>query len=162
MTGLKVNFSAEEASSESLNFDPIPSGEYYARITDITEKEVSQGANQGKAFWNVEFTVQDGEFADRKVWTNAMLFDGALYTLAQLLKATDNADALQSGNVPNSESLVSKEVIVVVKKQRNAYMEAKNGDGEPVWGNEVKGIKSYSGTSPKAKAGVAPSVGLLP
>lgn len=39
MTGFKVNFSTEEASSEALDFDAIPSGKYYARITDVTDKE---------------------------------------------------------------------------------------------------------------------------
>lgn len=151
MAGLKVNFSTEEASSEALSFDAIPSGKYYARITDVTDKECGpESKNPGKPYWNLEFTIQDGEYEDRKVWTNCMLFDGALYTLAQLLKATDNEKALQTGDIPDGEDFISKEVIINVKKQRDTYREQKDGDGEPQWKNEVKGISKFEGESPSA------------
>lgn len=162
MAGLKVNFSTEEASSEGRSFDPIPSGEYYCRVTDVDDRECGpESKNPGKPYWAIEFTVQDGDFEDRKLWTNCMLFEGALYTLAQLLKATGNEKALETGNIPEGESFVSQELIVIVKKQRNAYMEAKNGDGEPVWSNEVKGLKPYEGVSPAKKAGKSKTGGSL-
>lgn len=160
MAGLKVNFTEEESSSQALSFDAIPSGEYYARVTDIELRECGpESKNAGKPYWNVEFTIQDGDYEDRKVWTNAMLFEGALYTLAQLLKATGYESALQTGNVPDGEDLISKECVIVVKKQRDTYREQRDGDGEPQWKNEVKGIKKYEGESPskpgnkKTKAG---------
>lgn len=164
MSGLKVNFSDNEATSESKSFDPIPSGEYYVRITNVEDAECGpESKNAGKPYWKLEFTVQDGEFESRKLWTNAMLFDGALYTLAQLLKASGHEDAIKTGNVPDGQSFVSTELIVVVKKGRNSYMEDRNADGEPVWSNEVKGIKAYTGVSPaqKGKSAVA-GTSLLP
>ena len=152
MTGFKVNFSTEEASSEALDFDAIPSGKYYARITDVTDKECGpESKNAGKPYWNLEFTIQDGAFENRKVWTNCMLFDGALYTLAQLLKATGNEAALKSGKIPDGESFISQEVIINVKKMRDTYREQRDGDGTPQWKNEVNGIKAYEGESPSAK-----------
>lgn len=145
---LHVNFSADEASSEAKSFDPLPSGNYHVRITEITTKECGPNSkNVGKEYWSVEFTVQDGEYADRKVWTNVMLFEGALYSLVQLLKATGHADAVTSGAVPDVEIFISAELTVAVKKQRNTYMEDQNGDGLPVWSSEVKSMKAFDGAA---------------
>lgn len=165
MTGLKVNFSEQEASSEARDFSAIPSGKYYARITDVEDRECGpESKNAGKPYWNLEFTIQDGDFEDRKVWTNCMLFEGALYTLSQLLKATGNEKAIKTGDIPDGESFVSKEVIISVKKQRDTYREQKDGDGEPQWKNEVKGILAFEGTSPSSGKGAvkAGSGSLLP
>lgn len=157
---MKVNFSQEEASSEARSFEPIPSSTYPARITDIDLRECGPASkNAGKPYWAVEFTIQEGEYEGRKVWTNAMLFDGALYTVAQILKATGFEDALQTGELPEADDLISAEVNVVVKKQRDTYAEERDGDGEVQWKNEVKGIKAPStlsaanGGSSKAKKG---------
>ena len=149
---LKVNFSDQEASSEARSFDPLPTGAYYCRITDVEDRECGpESKNPGKPYWSIEFTIQDGPHEGRKVWTNCMLFNGALYTLAQLLKATGNEKALQTGNIPDGESFVSKEVLINVKKQRDTYAEQRDGDGEVQWKNEVKGIKAYDGASPAGK-----------
>lgn len=157
---MKVNFSQEEASSEARSFEPIRTGTYSARITDIDLRECGPTSkNAGKPYWAVEFTIQEGEYEGRKVWTNAMLFDGALYTVAQLLKATGFEDALQTGELPEADDLISAEVNIVVKKQRDTYAEGRDGDGEVQWKNEVKGIKAPStlsaanGGSNKAKKG---------
>jgi hypothetical protein len=144
---LRVNFSDQEASSEAMSFDPIPTGTYYARITDIELRQSKSEKNLGKPYWNVEFTIQDGKFADRKVWSNVMLFDGALYTLAQLCKAALGLN-IESGEfvIPSADAFISKEVNVVVKRQRDAFAEDRDADGEPQWKNEVKGIQATSGT----------------
>ena len=144
MAPLHVNFSSEEASSEAQEFTPIPSGTYYARVTDIETKECGENSkNPGKPYWHIEFTVQEGEYNGRKLWTNAMLFEGALYTTAQLLRATGFAKSLQTGEIPDEEQLISKEVDLVVKKLRDKYREEQDGDGVAQWKNEVKGIKPH-------------------
>lgn len=167
---LKVNFSDKEASSEAREYTPLPSGSYYCRITDITVAEVKEtdgdgnpNKNAGKAYWNMEYTVQDGQFDGRKLFGNCMLFDGALYTLAQICKATGFEGVLQSGIVPDPDDLISKEVTVVIVKQRNKYKEKRNGDGEPVWDNDVKGIKAYAGaTHSSAPSSGGSSTSVLP
>lgn len=165
MSNLRVNFSDDEIASEGRSFDPVPSGQYYCRLTDLEIKECgSDSKNPGKNYWAAEFTIQDGEFENRKLWTNIMLFEGALYSLVQLLKATGYEDALKTGVIPDADDLISKECIVIVKKMRDAYREARDGDGVPQWKNEVKGIKKYEGDSPSGK-GKAVSTGagsLLP
>ena len=60
MTGLKVNFSDAEVSSEARSFEALPTGEYYCRITDNVIKESQSEKNRGKPYWALEFTVQDG------------------------------------------------------------------------------------------------------
>ena len=160
---IKVNFSQEEASSEARSFDPVPTGAYYCRITDITEKECGpESKNPGKPYWAVEFTVQDGPHADRKLWTNAMLFEGALYTIAQMMKACGFEDNLKKGTINDAEDFISKEVIVNVKKQLDTYAMDRDGDGEKRWKNEVKGIKAYEGASPASSKTGSGKGSLLP
>ncbi len=149
MANLKVNFTDDEAGSEARSFELLPTGEYEANITKVEEKIISgldndgrEKKNDGKKYWNIEFTVQSGKYTNRKAFTNCMLFDGALYTLAQLLKATGNAKAVESGTIPGDQSFVGKSVVIVVKKQRDLYAEKRDGGGDAQWKNEVKGIKA--------------------
>lgn len=162
MAGLHVNFSDQEAGSEALDFEALPSGKYYCRVTDIELKEVGQDSkNAGKNYWAIEFTVQDGEYENRKLWTNAMLFEGALYTLVQLLKATGHEDAIATGDIPDADEFLSKEVMLNVKKLRDTYRENRDGSDEPMWKNEVKGIKAYEGAKTEAPSKASKGKGTL-
>lgn len=153
MSGLKVNFTDQEADSKALDFDPIPAGKYYARLTKCEDKECGpESKNPGKPFWALTFTVQDGEFENRKVFSNCMLFAGALYTLSQLMKSTGNEAAIKTGNIPDGQTLISKEVILTVAKVRDRYKEENEGTS-PLFKNEVKGISPFTGDSPSAKVG---------
>jgi hypothetical protein len=144
ISNLRVNFSDQEANSEARSFDPIPSGKYHVRLTDIsTEKCGPTSKNPGKPYWHIEFTIQDGPHEDRKVWTNAMLFEGALYTLSQLLKATGNGEAIKTGKIPPADSFMGAELTIVVKKQVDTYAIEQgewDGTGPKPFKNEVKGI----------------------
>ena len=165
MAGFKVNFSDDEASSEARTFEAMPTGEYYVRVTDVEDAECGPNSkNPGKPYYKVEFTVQDGPHEDRKLWANAMLFNGALYTIAQLMKATGFEKELAKGDIPEGEKFVSKECIVVVKRQLDTYAMERDDDGVKQYKNEVKGIKKYEGVSPTSKStGVkAGSGSLLP
>lgn len=59
--------------SKVSSFEPIPSGIYEARITKIEEKATKDGSG---SYLNIEFTIQDGEFENRKVWTKCSLTPG--------------------------------------------------------------------------------------
>lgn len=88
--GIRVNMSAKEG--RSVTNDPLPTGKYHMAITDIELDKIKPGGegkpeNVGKPMFKVELTVQDGDYADRLAWTNVMCFDGALYSIAQMLKA---------------------------------------------------------------------------
>jgi hypothetical protein len=146
---LKVNFSDQEASSEAIDFTPVPSGTYPVLISDVETRESNSEKNPGKPYWHLEMTVvQEGHpYQGRKFWGNVMLWDGALYSLAQLLKAIGREDLLKSGKIPADPSfLVSNEIRITVQKVRDTYGEkkrAENGDDstDPLFKNEVKGYK---------------------
>lgn len=83
---IRVNMSGKEASSADR--EPLPSGKYHYKITDVELTYTKETAkNPHKPYLSFEFTVQDGKYAGRKDWTNAMCFEGALYTISQILKA---------------------------------------------------------------------------
>jgi hypothetical protein len=160
---LKVNFSAEEAGSEAFDFEPLPTGKYPVTITDGSLEECGpKSKNPGKNYWHLELTVDEGHpNAGRKFWSNVMLFDGALYSLAQLLKAIGREDLIKSGKIPTDvDTVTGKQVVAVVARQRDKYREEENADGVPVFKNEVKGYKATGTTTGNASAGGSGS--LLP
>lgn len=90
--GIRVNVSDQEAKSQDR--EPLPKGKFHYKFTDMevmfvkeTGADGSPNKNAGKPYLNLELTVQDGPFSGRKDWTNAMCFEGALYTISQILKA---------------------------------------------------------------------------
>ena len=155
---LHVNFSEEEASSEAQGGELIPRGEYLVRITDGELRESKSEKNFGKPYYNLEFTIQDGKYQGRKLWTNCMLFQPALYTLSQLMKAIGiQVRAGAQMEVPTIEELMGKEVVVTTK--------IKKADDKYDDRTEINGIKAaggMSGTGPGAKAGAGRTGSLLP
>ncbi|SRR6266542_1887698 len=150
---LRVNFSDQEASSEARDYSPMPTGKYHCCITDVEDAECGPNSkNQGKPYWRLEFTIQDGPYEMRKVWTNCMLFSPALYTLGQLLKATGYAN-LQAGevDVPPGHTFISKHVLVSVVKQRDKYNDPDGSEG--LYKNEVKGISAWDDVLADATVG---------
>jgi hypothetical protein len=154
MSGLRVNFSGDEASSEARSAELLPRGDYYTRLTDIDYREVREGKNEGKPYWNLEFTIQSGPYEDRKVWTNCMLFEPALYTLAQLLKACGYDIEEGEFEVPDPDELIGREMVAVVSVKGKSKNKQTGEEYEPR--NEVKGIKKYDANTfkqPVASAG---------
>lgn len=136
---LRVNFTDKEAESKAL--DPIPRGEYHVKITDIELATCGPNSkNAGKPYWKVQYTVQEGTFEGRKVWTNVMLFTGALYSLAQMMKAL--GFDIQSGEftLPDPDTLIGQDLVirVIVKPATDEY-DARN---------EVKNHKPFDAKTP--------------
>lgn len=145
---LKVNFSDEESSSETRTFQAMPSGFYLAAITKVEDAAVTNNdkGNFGKPFWKITLVVQEGTFAKRNLWTNVMLFEGALHSAAQLLKATGFGDMVKKGQIPNGQLLVGKTLDVNVARKRDKYQEdalREVGDNGVVFKNEVKGYRAH-------------------
>ncbi len=159
---LKVNFSDKEASSEARDFEPVPSGKYNAKVTEITLEECGENSkNPGKPYWNIEFTIQDGQYTDRKVWSNCMLFSPALYTFSQLMKALGYNVEEGDFEVPDPDELISRDVSLKVVKMRDEYKMEKEGSGDVLWKNEVKTIFPPSDGA-SLPAGASASSSLLP
>lgn len=143
----KLNFSEEDKTSTPFagGFEPVPNGDYVCNITNTELKEVSKGGNAGKPYLRVELTVSEGDYENRKFWPNVMLFDvtGGNWFISQFLRATGNADALETGNIPLGSAFEGKEVTARVVRVKDKYKNEKDGpkpDGTPWYKNEVKGF----------------------
>ncbi len=141
---LRVNFSQQEAESKALDFSPLPAGKYRATVFDVKNERCGPNSkNPGKPMWNVQFRIADGQnYDNRRVFTRAMLFEGALYTTSQLLKATGHGDAIESGNIPAGHTLVGSEVVITLSRQVDKYAMEQQGTSDKIYKNEVKGISS--------------------
>lgn len=164
----KINFSDEDRNQEgrSVIYSSLPTGDYPCVISDIDLAEVKSGPNQGKFMFKVTLTVEDEENETangRKFWPNVMLFEiqGGNWFLAQFLKATGNADALTTGNVPEAEAYLGKKVIANVKRVRDKYNEKDQPEGTILYKNEVKGFMPFS-TETVAKGKAKKTNSLLP
>ena len=71
MAELPNGFDANQVEP-SQEFDNLPAGKYVAEITDSDMRSTSRG--DGQFLW-LEFTVLDGAYASRKIWTQLNLIN---------------------------------------------------------------------------------------
>lgn len=139
--GIVVNVSSKEQAAGT--FEPIPAGWYKMTISDGELVESKSKKNKGKPMYNLEFTVQEGKFEGRKTRTNACLWEGALYTIVNLLKAlgyTVDEGALE---VPEIDELLGKDVMAKVAIRPPQEIVQEDGSKKTYdEQNEVKGFKS--------------------
>src|SRR6185503_1735600 len=111
-----VNISSQEAESTSL--DVLPSGKYLCNIVEGSVEEVKPGKkNVGKPYWKLRFVVQEGKFAGRSIYGTVMLFEGALYSLSQIMKALGYDVTAGDITVPDVEELEGKTIVVRGQKK---------------------------------------------
>ena len=166
---LRVNFTDEEAGSEARDYEALPTGKYHVAIFDGEIKFSGENAKHpGKPFWALTLQIQDGKYEGRRLWANVMLFEGALYSLAQLLKAIGREDALKTGQIPALDEILGKECVVTAQKSLDVYKMTKDGvdpktasGDERVYKTEVKGFKPWDG-NPVGVIGGESSKSLLP
>ena len=127
-----VNFT----DTGDLEFGAIPSGKYHAKITGGEMREAGPNSkNPGSQYVNWEFTIQQGEFESRKVWTNTSLLPQALFGLKALLLASGryNKDQVADELAFDIDDLVSSDLVITVGQKEY------NGDIR----NEVKRYAPY-------------------
>lgn len=149
---LKVNFTNEEATSTVREIPP--SGEYTVNITNGILKEVKPGRkNVGKPFWQLTLVVQEGPYAGTSLLSSVMLFDGALYSFAQLMKALGYDTSSGSFNVPDLDSIIGQTVNI-----KGYKMPAKTTpEGDLPERFEVKGFKKAAANNQvKASSSILP------
>lgn len=139
--GLKVNFSKDEAESKAR--EVIPTGEYTCNIAEIELREVKPGSpNVGKPFWNVQFVVDEGDYAGNRVFANIMLFegkDGTLGQLSQFLKALGYDVTPGEFELPEADDLIGKALNVRGVKKGAGYDKKAGRDLNERW--QVSGYK---------------------
>ena len=149
---LKVNFSTEEVESTTKVFTAAPPGFYLAAITKVEDASVTSNdkGNFGKPYWKVTLVIQEGAFAKRWLFANVMLFEGALHTASQLLKAVGMGDLVKKGSIPPGHTLLGKTVEVNVVRVHDKYQEAelrKAGDTTSIFKNDVRGFRAPQAAS---------------
>lgn len=171
MAGMfKLNFSEEdkESTAKAGGYDPIPAGVYELAITDIELGEVKNGANAGKPMLKVEMTSQEeeGPSKGRKFWCNVMLFDlpSGNWFIAQFLKATGFAEALETGNIPTADQFMGKSVQASVVRKIDKYRNEQEPkpDGTKWYRNEINGFVTDDSEVTTTSAGRKKKNSLLP
>jgi hypothetical protein len=159
-TGIRVNLSDEEAQSQDR--EPLPQGKFHYKITDMELMFVKEGSkNAGKPYLNLEFTVQDGKYASRKDWTNAMCFEGALYTISQILKALGHPiNVGPDGKAKGGELIIPDAREFYVGKdiwgRRGTNKNDKNDDGS--LRIQLRGFSKYEGGTSDSPASTPAAV----
>jgi hypothetical protein len=167
-----VNMSDKEADSEVRAGTPLPKGEYLVVVDEVDLEESKSTKNRGKPMFNFKFKVLEGDFEGRNIYARAMLWDGALYTISQMMKAV-GLDPKQKGEdgqvrIPPARWWQGKQMVAVVvlkpKFEKNPETEAYD---VPVYEDAAQKVRSMqndtagfkSGTefkgSPKADTGKA-------
>ena len=148
MSSLRLNLTDSEAKSVARSFEVLPTGSYLCNVVGIDEKEVSQGVNADKPFWNIHFVVDvtNGKYEGSHIYTNVMLFEGALYSAKQLVESVfpDQVDG-NSINIPAAEAFYGKQVVVIGQKFKEGSEIKRQGK---VTGHREKDVFEVRGFKP--------------
>ena len=139
--GFRVNFSDKEASSEGRSAELMPRGNYHVIVTDGSIEECGPTSkNPGKPYYKIECVIQTGPHAGRKLFTNAMLFEGALYTITQIMKSMGISVSAGEMVIPTLEEIIGNDFIcAVVKKGESKGADGKEYDAK----NEIASFMKY-------------------
>jgi|SRR5687768_1700281 len=150
--GIKVVVSQKESESKVL--EPIPSGWYKVTISDVELRESKSAKNAGKPYYAIEHTVAEGDHEGRKVFSNVMLFEGALYSAVQLMAAITGKQPDEGEmEVPDADELVGKDLWAKVKITPERTVTDENGEKKTYEKrNEVAGYKSLAAGAPGGNA----------
>jgi len=159
---VKVNVSDREDSAGS--YQPLPSGNFRCVITDVDPRESQSEANPGKPMLYFTMTVQDGPYAEREMGVNACLWEGALYTIINLLKAIgeyENCKSADGLDIPDApEFYLGRELNV--RRGVNRKTKEKNPEDDPASWIEVRGFSKYEKTAGADGSVPSKSSNLLP
>jgi hypothetical protein len=158
-SALRVNFTEGEA--EAVARSPLPVGRYKGFVTKVDPRQSQSEKNHGKWYYSVEMTVNGGDKDGQKAWTNAMLFEGALYTISQLMKACGFPVSQGELEIPGPEAFVGKEVLFIVGNKPASIGTGTKENPQYPAGTEIKGFEPLAKGSVGGKGGKKGSA-LLP
>jgi hypothetical protein len=102
-----MRFSTNLRNLKSKTFEPIPPGKYEAEIVDATSEE---SANH-KRFLKLDFVIVGPAYQGRHLWTKLFMTDAAVWKLAALFNAIDQALSEEA----DTADLVGRRLSVAVK-----------------------------------------------
>lgn len=128
---LRIDFTEVEDQKEFTN---IPPSKQNVMVTDWDKGEVGEKAkNAGATKLTFEFTVQDGEYASRRIWDTFTLVENSLWKLKAFLSAIGEDVSGSLSLAP--EDYVGRKLVVKLGIQPAR----KTADGEYPARNNVKG-----------------------
>jgi len=133
---------------KSASFEVLPAGWYLSRVTDVSPVATKNAGKLpvGTPGLNWEFTVQEGDFENRKLWTNTWLYATTEGFLKSLVAATAGKEASES-------SMSVKEIVdVVVGMDLWVQVRVRNSQqyGEQ---NDIRGYRHVSNPPPVTAGG---------
>jgi hypothetical protein len=162
---IKVNVSDQE--SHAGEYEILPSGNYHAVITEVEQKESKSEKNTGKPMLYFTLNIQEGKYAEKTMGVNACCWDGALYTIINMLKALgeyENCGGQRDLDIPTTpEFYIGRDIMVRRGLNRKSLEKARKEEGpdvDPKEYIEVRGFSAYDKDSKEGKAKA--SAGLLP
>jgi hypothetical protein len=146
-----------DMTGASDGFEPVPRGTYRVFVSDAEDKTVASGDNAGKPFSRWTFTIADGQYEGRKIFTNMMHWGGGRFLLKQLLVSSGlkTKEEAESPDLEfDYEDLYGEQVCVrvTVKPETDEFQAS----------NEVKKIMSpdeptSEETAPEGEGSLMPS-----
>lgn len=165
MSSLRLNLTDNEAKSVARSYEVLPTGSYLCNIVGIDEKEVGQGANAGKPFWNIHFVVDaaNGKYEASHIYTNVMLFEGALYSAKQLVESIFpeqlNGNSI---NIPAPEAFYGKQVLVIGQKFKEGSEIKRQGKVAGTRDKDTFEVRGFKPASASVSATKSKGDSLLP
>jgi len=163
--GIHINVSDKVAATESRDFDPVPTGKYLVQIdgAEIREVKGEDSPNKGAPMCNIEFTIVEGEYEGRKMFTNIMLF-GDAYSAVWLCKALGLYDGKGALDFPEPGDLLGVKLVVkalmvgeTVDKKDPTKKYAPKNEVKGFWNESTwNGAASASAVVPATKKSLLP------
>jgi hypothetical protein len=111
------------ADIEESSFDALPVGRYHVKVTDWDETATKNAGKLpvGTPGANVEFTVQDGPYENRKLWTNFWIHPNTLGIFKTFAKAAGTDEGTLNDSSADVaailDDLISADVVVKVRQR---------------------------------------------
>lgn len=144
------DFSVDFSDVQGGDFDAIPAGVYNVAVTDWSRTETK---NEGKLpagtpGINWEFTIQDGQYENRKLWINHWIHPNTLGFLKTFLEKTDRytEEQLSASFDLDPDNVVGAELQAVVTVRQY------KGDDR----NEIKKFRKAGENTSSASASMLP------
>jgi hypothetical protein len=123
MSEITPDFRVDFTDVEPAKFDPLPAGDYVAKVTDVEFREAGENSKTpGATYLHWEFTVQEGEHATRKFWDDSRFGAGSMpFTLAFLLHTGRFTEPVTATIREIANTVVGADVKVRLKINKDGY-----------------------------------------
>lgn len=117
MAILNLDYNIEDV--EGNDFEPMPAAQYFAQIVNPDDVVLTESST-GKPMLKFTWTIQDGEYAGRKVWDNVVL------SVQWKVKQYAECAGIESGAEIDTEDFVGMEALLdIIQDEYNGKVNNK-------------------------------------